>query len=127
MEDLSLHGKIETTQGKLRWWNNEVFGFVDLTIDKIVTEMNELDDLACNTSQVDPISRKPLSTQCWKQIHKKESLIKQKSWAKWILEGDPNTKYFHACLKSRRRRNQMTTIKIGDDWVEEVNEIKKRD
>lgn len=105
--------KLKLLKEKLRWWNKEVFGYVDLSIEKTVAEMNELDELACNTSQVIPSNRKALSTQFWKQIHLKESLIKQKSRAKWIAEGDANTKYFHACLKARRRRNQMTAIKIG--------------
>lgn len=54
----------------------------------------------------------------------KESLLRQKSRQRWLVAGDANTSYFHACIKARRRKNQVVTIMVGDKWVEELEEIK---
>jgi hypothetical protein len=60
----------------------------------------------------------------WEQIHFKESILRQKSRSKWIQEGDSNTRFFHASVKGRCRRNQIVKLKKGDGWIEGVEEIK---
>lgn len=34
--------------------------------------------------------------------------------------GDSNSKYFHACMRHKYRRNQL----VASGWVEEVEEVK---
>jgi hypothetical protein len=41
----------------------------------------------------------------------------------WLLEGDVNTKYFHSVLKSRRKRNALSSIMVHDQMVEGVQPV----
>jgi hypothetical protein len=69
--------------------------------------------------------REWLKTDFWRQLHFKESLLKQKSRTWWVKEGDSNSKYFHESIKSRHRKNQLTTLKDGDQWVQGVEDVKR--
>lgn len=48
----------------------------------------------------------------------------QKSRTKWFQEGDANTSYFHASVKDRRRKNQLSALKVGEVWFETDEDIK---
>jgi hypothetical protein len=56
--------------------------------------------------------------QFWKKISSKESLFRQKSRTKWVQEGDSNSRFFHASIKGRRRRNQIVLLKKGEELIE---------
>ncbi|KAK2409977.1 hypothetical protein QL285_045372 [Trifolium repens] len=75
-------------------------------------------------ADVEVIRRDGLKKEFWRQLHLKESLLKQKSRMRWVKEGDSNSKYFHESIKSRRRTNQLVALKDGDQWVEGVDEVK---
>src|ERR1044072_1885735 len=61
----------------------------------------------------------------WKLSNHNESILWQRSRCKWVMEGDRNTKYFHACINKRRGRNQLSGVKIGDVWVEDPIRVKE--
>ncbi|XP_058777029.1 uncharacterized protein LOC131651377 [Vicia villosa] len=46
--------KLKVLRERLRWWNKTVFGWVDLSIDKAVTEINGCDDLVMEA--VEPVN-----------------------------------------------------------------------
>ncbi|GAU25209.1 hypothetical protein TSUD_151090 [Trifolium subterraneum] len=71
------------------------------------------------------IRREGLNKDFWKQLHYKDSLLKQKSRSKWVQESDSNSRYFHETIKGRRRRNQLVALKDGDTWVQEVDDVKQ--
>lgn len=116
--------KLKLLREKLREWNEDIFYYMDLNIKNIVQEINVLDDLVDASDFQQPERRKELSSLFWQQVHAKESLIKQKTRCKWIAERDVNTRYFHACVRGRRRRNQLLALKKGDFWIKGVHEIK---
>ncbi|CAJ2673212.1 unnamed protein product [Trifolium pratense] len=121
-----LKEKLRKMKDNLKVWNREVFGILDLNIDKTVKELNEVEEVLANGLN-DPITTNPseLVTKFWEQLHFKENLIHQKSRTKWIQEGDSNTRYFHACIKGRRRRNQIVFLKKGNSLIQGVAEIKE--
>ena len=49
-----------------------------------------------------------------------KDLHKLKAGARWLKVGDSNSKYFHACMRHKYRRNQL----VASGWVEEVEEVK---
>jgi hypothetical protein len=104
--------KLKGLKEALKVWNREVFGFMELKIDKTVKELNEVEELLA-TGNVDAnlINPKELVRQFWEQLNFKESLLHLKSKTKWVQEGNSNSRYFHASIESRRRRNQIVTLK----------------
>ncbi|XP_045831189.1 uncharacterized protein LOC123922522 [Trifolium pratense] len=120
-----LKEKLKLLRESLKKWNKEVFGYLDLNIEKTVSDINEFEGLLSSTNgDVDYLMLEGLNKDFWKQLHFKDSLLKQKSRSKWIKEGDSNTKIFHRTLKGRRRNNQLVALRDGDKWVQGVDEIK---
>lgn len=77
-----LKEKKKLLKEKLKWWNKEVFGIIDLKIDKIVEDINALDNIVAEGGQIDVEGRKLLSVQFWNHLHARESLLLQKSRAR---------------------------------------------
>jgi hypothetical protein len=77
------------------------------------------DDIAAESTR-----REGLVKDFWRQLHYKESLLKQKSRMRWVKEGDSNSRYFHESIKSRRRKNQVVALQDGDRWIQGVSEVK---
>lgn len=95
--------KLKMLRVSLKKWNKEVFGFLDLKIDKAVNEAQQM---------------------IWNNLHLKESLLKQKSRHKWIKEGDLNSRFFHGMLNMRRRRNNIVALVTGSGRVKKVHLVK---
>lgn len=51
----------------------------------------------------------------------KESLVHQRSR---VREGDANSKFFHACIKSRFANNQISELLDGNRWIDDVQGIR---
>ncbi|CAJ2667257.1 unnamed protein product [Trifolium pratense] len=120
-----LKEKLKLLRESLKKWNKEVFGYLDLNIEKTVSDINEFEGLLSSTNgDVDYLMLEGLNKEFWMQLHFKDSLLKQKSRSKWVKEGDSNTKFFHQTLKGRRRNNQLVALRDGDKWVQGVDEIK---
>ncbi|GKV47213.1 hypothetical protein SLEP1_g54131 [Rubroshorea leprosula] len=49
----------------------------------------------------------------------------EKARKTWISEGDANTKFFRRCVKGRSRLNDITSIRVGSERPEEVNNMKE--
>jgi hypothetical protein len=117
--------KLKKLKDALKAWNRDVFGILDLNIDKTVSDLNEIEEQIVNHgSAPSTLNSKEKVKEFWEQIHFKESILRQKSRSKWIQEGNSNTRFFHASVKGRRRRNQIVKLKKGDGWIEGVEEIK---
>lgn len=90
------------------WWNKEVFGWFDLRVEKVFSDLNDMDTLILRPphqrGKQDILKkRKEASSMVWKNLQFKESLLRQKFMKKWIQEGDLNTVYFHSIMQERRR------------------------
>jgi hypothetical protein len=120
-----LKEKFRLLRDCLRKWNKEVFGILDLNIDKTVRDLNDIEGLMCgDVGDVEMTRREGLTKEFWRQLHLKESLLKQKSRMRWVKEGDSNSKYFHESIKTRRRRNQLVALNDGNRWVQGVDDVK---
>ena len=80
----------------IRQWSKD-YGFInDKGIHKIQQKLNEVKDLASNTSlsEEDIKAKRDLQQQLWEVSNAYESLLRQKSRAKWLKEGDCNSAYY---------------------------------
>lgn len=116
--------KLKYLKDKLKVWNKEVYGILDINIDGLVRDMNVMEEEADNEEwEREKCMR--LSSEFWSTLHHKESFLAQKAKVDWIQQGDGNTRFFHNMVKYRERRNQIEMIKVGDSWVSDVGEIKE--
>lgn len=72
---------------------------------------------------VDKARTKEMETELREQRARQESIYHQKSRELWLKAGNKNTKFFHANIVVRRRRNKICSIKNGDKWLSDKKEI----
>ena len=51
--------------------------------------------------------------------------MKQKAKARWIKEGDYNSKFFHRVVNSNRRSNTLSGVFINSVWIDEPRKVKE--
>ncbi|XP_075675158.1 uncharacterized protein LOC142644424 [Castanea sativa] len=90
-------------------WNKFVFGKVGRDIKLKQAQLQQLQDSLGSIEDV----RKDRQLRCELEdlMNKKELMWAQKARAKWILQGDRNTKYFQTVVKQRKARNRILQIK----------------
>ena len=74
---------------------------------KIEQELNKLEESTSDRhlSLQEVGMRKQLKEDLWVAAQSHESLLRQKARARWIREGDCNSRYFHLMINARRRHN----------------------
>lgn len=125
--ELSTQQALQGLRDKLKKWNKEVFGNIQQRKDKLVQEIQAVQNLL-EQSQTDELLNKDdiLLKEFDVVLEQKEIVWFQKSREKWIALGDRNTKYFHTSTIIRRRRNRIEMLKDDEDkWVEKPQELAK--
>ncbi|XP_071940395.1 uncharacterized protein [Coffea arabica] len=103
--------KIKNYRVALLQWRNTFQANSREKIEQIKNQLSELKQSSGNTSKgsVDSLKKQ------LKEAYKEEELHwHQKSRIQWLKEGDRNTKYFHAIVQGRRRRNRMNKLQRED-------------
>src|ERR1044072_2046451 len=122
-----LKEKLKLLKEKLKVWNKEIFGDLNLKRKDLIARLNELDKQVEDGGPNDENSkqRKEVSAELWSVARFHESLLRQKFRTKWIKEGDANTKFFHRCINWRRRLNNLDGVLLDGRWEEEPALVKK--
>jgi hypothetical protein len=68
--------------------------------------------------------RKEKFDNLWLLLKSKDSMEFQKSSSRWLREGDANSSFFHACVKSRKRSNSIVALKKGRSWLTHPNVVR---
>ncbi|MCI04221.1 transposon TX1 putative protein, partial [Trifolium medium] len=121
-----LKEKLKLLKGTSRLWNREVYGNVDHKIEKVTGEIEVL-ELKCENvglDEADLLERKEKFDYLWMLLKSKESMEFQKSRSRWLREGDANTGFFHACVKSRKRSNSIVALKKGRSWLSNPDAVR---
>ncbi|XP_058786237.1 uncharacterized protein LOC131660890 [Vicia villosa] len=126
--DFVLKQKLFFLKGRLKWWNKEVFGRIDLEIQEEVSAINGGDDLL-ELEGDDFLSdtlfrRKEATSRFWMKLRIKENMLVQKANLKWLKEGDSNSGYFHKVMKEKGRINHLGPINTLEGRLEKVKDIK---
>nr|XP_016445978.1 PREDICTED: uncharacterized protein LOC107771163 [Nicotiana tabacum] len=103
--------KLKALKPRLKTLNNEVFRSITDKIDKARGELQDIQE-KITTNYTDGLleQEKTVLHQLEKWSLIKESVLKQKSRARWIKLGDSNSKYFSAMLKKRNQRKQIKEL-----------------
>ncbi|XP_058742075.1 uncharacterized protein LOC131614520 [Vicia villosa] len=125
-----LKEKLYILKAKLKSWNREVFGVLDLNVDKAVSTLNDLDLFVDNAGRGDfwsdilSSNRVKASKDVWEAMLRRESMLCQNSRCRWIQQGDANSKYFHSFMRGRFRRNNIVSLNSDGGLLEDVDVIK---
>ena len=76
-----------------------------------------------STEEVDDVH--VLSSELHSLARINASIPWQQSRLLWLREGDANTKYFHAIMSGRKRKNAISSIMVNGVQVEGVNPVRE--
>lgn len=95
-----LKEKLKGLKKRLKEWNLEHFGLLDRKEKEAGREMNELERKVNHGELGEEERNRKLSLQeeLWKIVRHNESLARQKVRARWVVEGDRNSKYFNSTM-----------------------------
>lgn len=127
--DFILYEKLKRLKSHLREWNREIFGWIDLKVNKEVGYINDLDNMLVDNigGDIEALvqSRRDISKELWNCLNVKECMLRLKSIQLWLKEGDRNSIFFHNFLKERQRRNAITSLEGEYGLVDGVDNIKE--
>ncbi|KAL6343127.1 hypothetical protein AAG906_019670 [Vitis piasezkii] len=122
-----LAEKIKVLKAKLKEWNRDSFGRIELR-KNVALEQVQFWDAREKISRLnleELEARKEAREEYKKWVLLEEISWRQKSREVWLKEGDRNTGYFHKMANAHRRRNNVDRIKINGAWCIEENEIRE--
>lgn len=119
--------KLKAVKDRLKVWNKEVFGDVNLALQQIEAELHQFEILAeeRQLSEVEKASKCKTKTEFWRLSRLTESMWRQNSRSTWLKLGDKNTRFFQVVANNRFRRNMVGSIKANGRVVENPMEIKE--
>ncbi|XP_075102876.1 uncharacterized protein LOC142177587 [Nicotiana tabacum] len=103
--------KLKALRPIFRALNNEQFRTISLKNEQARVELENIQrkiNAACNDSLIGEERNLLQNLEKWSLIE--ESILKQKSRAKWIRLGNSNTEYFAAVMKERSQKTQLNEI-----------------
>ncbi|MCI20091.1 RNA-directed DNA polymerase (Reverse transcriptase), partial [Trifolium medium] len=109
-----LKEKLRGLNVRLKEWNKVEFGNAEGRMKKLVEDIQDLDvrgeimGLAPHEVNL----RKALCEDFWKLQKFKEASIVQRSRSKWLSQGDANSKFFHRCVLTRKKRNSIVALMV---------------
>ncbi|KAI5423367.1 hypothetical protein KIW84_046364 [Lathyrus oleraceus] len=124
-----LKEKLLAVKSKLKSWNKEVFGMLDLNVEKVVGALNSLDLVVADLAEdgiVDSLrsNREVAKKEVWNTMLLRDNFLRQKARCNWIRLGDSNSKFFHSVMKGRFRRNNIVSLVTSRGRLEGVEDIK---
>jgi hypothetical protein len=100
---------------RLKRWSVSEFGSVK---KQLKTLRGRLEVVRSQSLRGGPSKEeKTLMAKISELLSKEEILLRQRSRAQWLAEGDRNTSFFHAKAKERARRNKIKSLKRLDGSV----------
>ena len=115
--------KIKNCRLALSKWKNR---FQTNSRQKIENIQFQLSELKKSTGSTRNGFKASLKRQLKDAYQEEEQYWQQKSRIQWLREGDKNTKYFHALVQGRRRRNRLNKLQRDNGtWTEGEEELCK--
>ncbi|XP_071741061.1 uncharacterized protein [Rutidosis leptorrhynchoides] len=118
---------MKKTKLALKTKSFQKFGNLEGDIQVLKSIANSL-ELKAEKGTIDDVERRQWldARKEWFQKEKiKVNMLKQKARARWILEGDENSRYFHSMIKRGYNKNNIRGLSINGVWCENPSDIKE--
>lgn len=127
VEKLLVPQKLRVVREDLKQWNIFEFGSIDFNIKSLEEKINHFDNIANNRLLLanELQERRKAQLDLWAWQRRRESYWAQLSRARWIREGDKNTRFFHTLASMRRRKNQIEKLVIEGVPITNPTDIKE--
>ncbi|CAL1407231.1 unnamed protein product [Linum trigynum] len=106
-----------------RHWNQHTFGNIHQRKEKLLQGIERLEQRMNGDAENWRLTK--LRAELEEVLLQEEILWCHKSNMEWNTSGDRNTKYFHARVMRRRRRNQISSLRnSNEEWTDDPDELK---
>ncbi|XP_073048877.1 uncharacterized protein [Primulina eburnea] len=118
-EGFKFMSKLKEIKSKVKKWNFEVFGDVNVRISELQNKISQLDAREEGGNSYPNLQEHRREAKCDLETLniRKFQMESQKAKVKWLQEGDQNTKFFHTLLIGRRNRAIIEKIELEDGSV----------
>ena len=123
---VALKNKLRNLRLSIKQWCKDKGDIKAIRIQNLKQKLCDMETLASNRtlSDLEVKTKRALQQELWDISTAYESLLRQKSRAKWIKEGDSNSAYFHKIINFRRSSNAVHGFLIEGAWVQQPNLVK---
>ncbi|PKU62019.1 hypothetical protein MA16_Dca012128 [Dendrobium catenatum] len=120
---LRLWSKLTRLKQCLRYWNKFVFKNVFSNITEAESRVDELEgNFLNNPSEENTVKLNNSKNDLFMLHLQEEAFWKQKANAKFVMEGDRNTKFYHAISNKNKNRSKIHKIINSDGTILEEDE-----
>ncbi|XP_058726028.1 uncharacterized protein LOC131597340 [Vicia villosa] len=121
-----LKEKLKQIKERLKEWHKNHSQNLGEKIKAAKSELNRLEvkEESMGLADEEINSKRETSASLYNLSKLECSIQWQKSRSKWVKEGDANTKYFHGCVKKRRRENEILALEVNGNMLKGAGEIK---
>ncbi|XP_071924897.1 uncharacterized protein [Coffea arabica] len=103
--------KVKRSRVNLLKWNSKIQGNSKQKIEQIKDQLQQLN---LSDTEAKRERKKSLKNELKKSYRDEEIYWGQKARVQWLKAGDKNTRFFHASVEGRRRRNKVVNIQRED-------------
>ena len=123
----SLNDKLKEIKSRLKAWNSSEFGHIDRKIEELEEMIQYFDKISNGRDlmETELAERRAAQAELWVWMKRKETFWAQQSRAKWLKEGDKNTKYFHTLASIRKKKNTILALSTNNGFVNDPAGIHK--
>lgn len=124
--DCVIRDKLKNVKGTLKKRCNENYKKLieEMEIDKDEAKRWEIEADSTSLEEDKRLKWMEARKKWLEAERKKLEMASQKAQIKWVEEGDENTKFFHAIIRKRERKNGIQGLNINAVWTEDPESIK---